>query len=219
MANQKTKTKIVNKNNAGYFMSAPFIIVFLIFGIYPILNTFWLSLTDTTLMSGGEGSFYGLNNFKIIFKDPYFMKAFLNTWKIWLLNFIPQIGAALLLAVWLTSQRLRIKAVGFWRGIFYLPNLLMPATVSVLYSQFFSFYGPVNQFLVRTGFLDEALMFFNNEAFSQGIVAFIQWWMWFGNTLIIMFAGMSSISLSLYESADIDGASGFQKFFKVTYHC
>ncbi len=207
--------RVVNKRNAGYLMIAPFIIVFLIFGFYPILNTFWLALTDTTLM-GGKGNFTGLRNFTIVFKDPFFVQAFINTWKIWLMNFVPQLGAALLLAVWLTSTKLHIKAVGFWRGIFYLPNLLMPATVSVLYSQFFNFYGPVNQFLARAGFIDNALLFFNSEPFTQALVAFIQWWMWFGNTLIIMFAGMSSISVSLYEAADMDGASGMQKFSKVT---
>lgn len=212
----KSRKKLISKDNAGYFMITPFVVIFLIFGFYPILNTFWLSLTDATLMGGGVGNFNGLKNFKIVFKDPYFVQAFLNTWKIWLLNFIPQLGGALLLAVWLTSKKMNIKAVGFWRGIYYLPNLLMPATVSVLYAQFFSYYGPVNQFLVRAGFIDEALLFFNSEPFAQGITAFIQWWMWFGNTVIIMFAGMSSISLSLYESADMDGANGIQKFTRVT---
>lgn len=212
----KSKQKLITKYNAGYFMVAPFIIVFLIFGLYPIMNTFWLALTDATLMGGGQGDFNGIKNFKIIFNDPFFVQAFLNTWKIWLLNFVPQLGAALLLAVWLTSKKMNIKAVGFWRGVYYLPNLLMPATVSVLYAQFFSYYGPVNQFLVRVGFVDEALLFFNSEPFAQGITAFIQWWMWFGNTVIIMFAGMTSISVSLYESADMDGANGIQKFMRVT---
>ena len=109
------------KDYYGYLFIAPFIIAFLIFGLYPVYNTLYLSFTDTTLL-GGEGSFVGLKNFQRLFADDVFVNTVKNTWMIWLLNFIPQMIIAMVLAVWFTSVRLKIRSVGLWRAIFFLPN-------------------------------------------------------------------------------------------------
>lgn len=203
------------KDHYGYLFIAPFVIAFLIFGLYPVYNTLYLSFTDTTLLSS-EANFVGLKNFERLFADDVFMKAVRNTWLIWILNFIPQVGIALLLSIWFTSVRLKIRAVGIWRAIFFLPNLLMPAAVAALFFSFFSFYGPVNQFMVRSGLLPEAMQFLSNTNVARGLVVFIQWWMWFGSTIILLMAGMTSISVALYESAMIDGASEQQMFWRIT---
>ena len=205
----------LKRENYGYLFIAPFIIGFLLFGLYPVYNTLYLSFTDTTLMSS-QVNLIGLKNFQRLFADDIFMNTIKNTWLIWVLNFIPQIGIAMLLSVWFTSTRLRIKAVGVWRAIFFLPNLLMPAAVAALFFSLFSFYGPVNQFLVRSGFLAEAMQFLQNKIIARGLVVFIQWWMWFGQTIIILMAGMTSIPVSLYEAAMVDGATASQMFSKIT---
>lgn len=203
------------KINYGYLFIAPFVIAFLIFGLYPVYNTFALSFTDTILMSR-ESSFIGLKNFERLFADNVFMNAVKNTWLLWILNFIPQIGIAMLLSVWFTSARLKVKAVGVWRALFFLPNLLVPAAVAALFFSLFSFYGPVNQFLVRAGFIPDAMQFLQNVNVTRGLVVFIQWWMWFGQTIIILMAGMTSIPISLYEAAMVDGATSSQMFGRIT---
>jgi len=203
------------KDHYGYLFIAPFIIGFLIFGLYPVYNTLYLSFTDTTLLSS-ESSFIGLKNFERLFADDVFLKAVRNTWIIWMMNFIPQVGVALILSIWFTSVRLKIRAVGVWRAIFFLPNLLMPAAVAALFFSLFSFYGPVNQFMVRSGILSEAMQFLSNANIARGLVVFIQWWMWFGSTIILLMAGMTSISVALYESAMIDGATEQQMFWRIT---
>jgi ABC-type sugar transport system permease subunit len=203
------------KDYYGYVFIAPFIIGFLIFGLYPIYNTFYLSLTDTTLMSG-QSNFVGFKNFQRLLIDPTFKKAITNTWLIWILNFIPQIGIAMIVSVWFTSTRLKLRGVGALRAIYFLPNLLMPAAVAALFFSLFSFYGPVNQFMVRSGLLPEAVHYLQNPTVTRGLVIFIQWWMWFGSTVIIVMAGMTSISVSLYESAMVDGASAWQMFWRIT---
>lgn len=205
----------INKDHYGYLFIAPFVIGFLVFGLYPIYNTFALSFTDTTIMSR-TSEFVGLKNYIRLFADDFFMKAVKNTWTLWILNFIPQVGIALLLSVWFTSTRLRIKGVGVWRAIFYLPNLLMPAAVARLYFGLFSYYGPVNQFMVQTGLIGEAIHFLQEVVFAQGLVIFIQWWMWFGQTIIILMAGMTAIPIHLYEAAMVDGASSLQMFRRIT---
>lgn len=205
----------IKKIPTGYLFLAPFVIGFLLFGLYPVVNTLALSFTDTTLMSG-KSHFIWFDNFTRLFADEVFMRAVKNTWLIWMLNFFPQIGIALLLSVLFTNARLKIKAPGVWRAIFFLPNLLMPAAVAALFNALFAYYGPVNQFMVRADLLSEAMRFLESIWVTRGLVVFIQWWTWFGQTMIIVMAGMTSIPVSLYEAAMVDGASAWQMFTRIT---
>ncbi len=205
----------IKKQHYGYFFIAPFIIGFLVFGLYPVVHTLGLSFTDTTLMKA-ESNFIGLKNFQRLFADKTFSTAITNTWELWLMNFIPQIGISMLLALWFTNTRLKIKGGGIWRMLFYMPNLMMAAAVAALFFSFFSFYGPVNQVLVRTGLQAEAVDFVRSPAVMRGLVVFIQWWMWYGQTTILLMAAITSVSPSLYEAAVIDGAGTGQIFRYVT---
>ena len=229
--------KLSGQNKWGLIFVLPFVIIFLLFTVYPIVNTVYLSFTDSTLMTR-EHEVVGWKNFEqmldihkvkkmqekgeLTFKEGFatiwdssFMKAMKNTWVLWIWNFIPQIGIALMLSAWFTNQRLKIKGVGVWRAIYYMPNLLMPTTIAALFFTFFDFHGPVNQVLVPT-FLAEAEHFMLKEHLVRGMVIFIQWWMWFGQTTILVMAGMTSISPSLFEAARVDGASGPQIFWRIT---
>jgi multiple sugar transport system permease protein len=205
----------IKREHYGYLFIAPFLIGWLLFGLYPVYNTFYLSFTNTTMMSRSS-EWVGLDNYVRLFADDTFMTAVKNTWLLWILNFIPQIGIAMIASVWFTSTRLKLRAVGIWRMVYYLPNLLMPAAIAALFFSLFSFYGPVNQFMVRSGFQEEALHYLQNPTFTRGLVIYIQWWMWFGATIIILMAGMTSISVSLYESAMVDGANAWQMFWRIT---
>jgi len=147
---------LFKKNSTAYLFLLPFVLGFLVFGIYPILNTLLLSFTNTMIMGGGEAEFVGLDNFTRLFADGVFLRAVGNTWFLWILGFIPQICIPLFLAILFTNARLQIKGVGVWRAIFFLPNLLMPVAIAALFSTLFGLYGPMNQFLVRLGVLSEA---------------------------------------------------------------
>lgn len=212
--NKRHKNKL-EKNYYGYLFTAPFIIVFLTFSLYPLLYTFYLSITNATAFAKTY-KIVGLDNFTALFKDGFFIQSFVITWKLWLINFIPQIGIAMLLAVWFTNNRLKLKGVGVWRTLYYLPNLLMPVTIAVLFTTFFGMYGPINQILARLGIIQKAIDFSRSGMWMSGLVEFIQWWMWFGSTIIIIMAGMTSISPSYYESAMVDGATARQMFNKIT---
>ena len=128
----------VQKNKYGYLFIAPFIIGFLLFGLYPVYNTIALSFTNTSMMKP-NADFVGLLNFQRLLSDRTFLTAIKNTWSLWVMNFIPQLGIALLLAVWFTNTRLKIKGGGFWRMLFYLPNLMMPASIAALFFSLLSF--------------------------------------------------------------------------------
>jgi len=223
---QKTIGNETRINRWGYFFVLPFVLVFCIFNLYPTFYTFMLSFTDLKGLRS-TFAFVGLKNFVKLIHDKYFWGAVGNTFVMWGWNFAPQLGIALLLSIWLSDIRLKLKCKGFFRAIIYMPNLLTAASVAMLFRSLFGYpIGPVNQFLQSLGLyaevirdgnvVKEAFNFFRNVSASRGIVAFIQWWMWYGNTVIMLMAGITSISNSLYESAVVDGANSRQTTWYIT---
>ncbi|MDR2952835.1 MAG: sugar ABC transporter permease [Treponema sp.] len=216
-------------NRWGYFFIAPFVIVFCIFNLWPTLYTFVLSFTDLKGLRI-DYNFVGLSNFIKLIKDQYFWGALGNTFIIWTINFIPQLGIALILAIWLSDISLNLTGKGLFRAVIYMPNLLTAVSVALLYRSIFGYNAhvtaPANQFLRALGIQDtvivdgetvkEAYNFFRSVPFSRGLVSFIQWWVWYGHTLIILMAGITTIPLSLYESASIDGANSRQTTMYIT---
>ena len=206
----------INKDHMGYLFILPFSIVFVAFVLYPIAYTFWLSLTDTQLMTGVAGSFIGLGNFMALGNTDAFMLSVRNTWLLWVLGFTPQLLFALVLAYMFTNSTMKLRGTGVYKAIYYLPNLLMPATVAALFAAYLTGFGPVNQLLISLGIVDDPVAFLNHPAWARATVSFIGWWMWFGQTTIILVAGMTSISPALYESAMLDGASQPKMFRLIT---
>ncbi|WP_461257007.1 carbohydrate ABC transporter permease [Treponema sp. R80B11-R83G3] len=218
-------------NRWGYVFVAPFIIVFCIFNLWPTLYTFVLSFTDLRGLRT-DFTFIGFANFVKLVKDPLFWGALGNTMIIWTFNFIPQLGLALVLSIWLSDIRLNLAGKGLFRAVVYMPNLLTAVSVALLFRSIFGYAAhvtaPANQFLYSIGIqatkidpitgetVKEAIDFFRNVAFSRGLVAFIQWWMWYGYTMIILMAGITTIPISLYESASIDGANSRQTTWYIT---
>jgi multiple sugar transport system permease protein len=196
----------------GYLFVAPFIIGFLVFGLYPVVNTIVLSFTDRTLMSSSY-SFTGLRNFQLLFADKTFITAIKNTWQLWLMNFIPQMGIAFLLSIWFTNNRLKLRGVGVWRMIFYMPQSYDGIGCMQLFSfHLFSFYGPVNQFLVRAGFLPKPLTSSKTSSRARFSRFYPMVGCGLGQTTILLMAAMTAISPSLYESSPVDGAGTIQMF-------
>ena len=203
-------------NRTGYIFVIPFVVVFLVFNFWPTIYTFLLSFGNLEGLRVNF-DFIGIANYKKLLSDPYFWGAVGNTFIIWGLNFAPQLGLALLFAIWLTDVKLRIRGKNLFRALFYLPNLLTAASVSLLFRSLFGHpIGPVNQLLMKFGMIESAFNFYRSVTASRLIVAFIQWWMWCGQTLILLMAAITSISPSLYESAVIDGANDWQCTWKIT---
>ena len=183
---QKTIGNETRVNRWGYFFVLPFVLVFLLFNLYPTFYTFMLAFTDLRGLRV-DFKFSGLDNFVKLVSDQYFWGAVGNTFIIWGWNFFPQLGIALLLSIWLSDIRLKLKCKGFFRAIVYMPNLLTAASVALLFRSLFGYPGgPVNQFLNETlgiyhmGIIDgqpvqQAFNFFRDVTMTRGIVAFIQW--------------------------------------------
>ena len=204
----------------GYLFSIPFIVVFCIFNLYPTVYTAVLGFTDCKGLGNTDWNFLTeepFKNFEQILKNPSFLTAVKNTFKIWIMNFIPQISLALLLTAWFTSRRNVLKGQGFFKVVFYMPNIITAASVAILFNALFGYpMGPMNDFLVATGIKDGPVDFMVSQTTTQCIVAFIQFWQWYGYTMIILISGVLGINPEIYEAAEIDGANDIQMFFRVT---
>ena len=203
----------------GYIFSIPFITAFLIFSLYPTIYTAVLGFTDMKGLLTTSFKFLEnpLDNFKLILNNASFKLSLVNTVKIWVVNFIPQILLALLLTAWFTSNHNKIKGQGFFKVVFYMPNIITASSIAILFNVLFGYpMGPVNDTLVKTGILSQSYYFLSDKLASQLIIAFIQFWMWYGYTMIILVSGVLGINPEIFEAADIDGASDVQTFFYIT---
>ena len=204
----------------GYLFSLPFIIVFCLFNLYPTLYTAILGFTDCKGLGNTSWTFLvdePFKNFQLVLNNPSFQIALKNTLKIWIMNFIPQITLALLLTAWFTSQRNKLKGQGMFKVIFYMPNIITAASVAILFNAIFGYpMGPINDLLVSSGMIDSPFALIDNKFATQCIVAFIQFWQWYGYTMIILISGVLGISPEIYEAAELDGANDVQMFFQVT---
>ena len=129
---------------------------------------------------------------------------------------MPQFVIAMLLALFFTSTRLNIKGQSFFKTVIYMPNLIMAAAFSMLFYTLFSRVGPIQALLENWGVIDHTFDFFAIRVSVRGMIALMNFLMWFGNTTIVLMAGIMGIDQSLFESATIDGANSVQVFFKVT---
>ena len=208
------KKKSVEHGKYGLLFSVPFFVVFLIFQLYPLILTFYNSFVYTELKGRrASGESIGLGNFtNFVFGkagNGEFWHALLITIILWILNFIPQILLSLVLAAWFTDLKYKLKGSGIYKVIMYMPNIITAATIAVLFYGLFSNHGPITEIFHLQGVLETGWG-------SLLIIAFIQFWMWYGNTMIVLCAGILGINPSLYEAAMVDGASSKQQFFKIT---
>jgi multiple sugar transport system permease protein len=202
----------------GYLFALPFIIAFLLFTLYPTIYTIVLAFTDAHGV-GNETKFLEepFGNFTKILHNQTFITCVKNTVVIWILNFIPQITLAMLLTAWFTARRVTVKGQGLFKVLFYMPNIITAATIAILFNALFQYpKGPVNDIIMGIGLRDSAFYFLNSKSASQMLVAFIQFWIWYGNTMIVLISGVLGISPDIYEAADIDGANSAQIFFQIT---
>lgn len=203
------------KDKIGYLFISPFFLVFFLFNAYPIFFTLYLSMTR--YKGFGPKVFIGADNFKLLFKDPNLVDAFLNTLKIWGINIAFQIFLALLLVMIFSDIKYKVRGLGFFRVIFYLPNLIAAATVALIFMKLLDKdYGVVNQVLFNIGWIDKPIGWLTKPILAQMSVSGIQTWMWFGNSFILFMASVQAVSKELFEAARIDGAGRIQVLTKIT---
>jgi cellobiose transport system permease protein len=208
---EKKSSIRAGEGRVAFFAVSPFYFLYLIFGIFPILYTSYMAFFSWDPL--GEKIFIGLANFTNLLADDTLWKALRNTLSIWVLGTIPQLALALYMATLL--NRTRLKFSGFWRSAILIPNVTSVLAIAVIFS---SLYGR------DFGLINYALSFFGidkinwmNGTFSSHVeIATMIIWRWTGYNALIYLAAMQSIPKELYESAQLDGANGWEQFRYIT---
>ena len=215
---KKSGGKAVRYNKWGYIFLIPFIVVYVIFQLIPLFSTIYNSFFEN-YMSGLTQvgpNFVGLQNYIKLFEGGDIWIYAKNTMILWIMCFVPQIFLSLLLGAWFSDVRLKLKGSRFFKTVIYLPNLIMASAFSMLFFTLFAESGPINSLLIQLGFITEPYKFLSNVGSTRGLIAFMNCLMWFGNTTILLMAGMMGIDTSLFEAAEVDGATSTQVFFRIT---
>ena len=195
----------------GYLFTAPFFVMFLIFGLAPIIYSVYIAFFNWDAL--GTQEFIGFANFDELFIDTRFWNALLNTLDIWLLSTIPMLIFSIGLAAILHNPALRGST--FFRTILLVPNITSVLAIAIVFGQLFGRdFGMVNIIVGAFGF--EHIDFVQGTTSSHVAIASMIVWRWTGYNALIFLAAMLAIPNELYESASLDGAGKFKQFIYVT---
>ena len=218
---KEKKRKKKNINNMGYLFVLPFIVVFLIFNVYPVLRTLYLSFTNTKIAGVGTADWVWFSNYQRVLTDKFFWKALGNTARIWGLNIVLQLGLAFLLMMVFSDIKYKMSGLAVFRIIYYLPNLIACTSVAFLFKTLLDWrYGTFNQIINMIykffGASYNPVDWLGTAAHAGSTISVIQTWMWFGNSFIMLMAGVQGINKDYFEAAAIDGAGRWTVFGKIT---
>ena len=218
MSKPAKKSNVVRYNKWGYIFLIPFIVTYIVFQLVPLISTVWNSFFEnyrSGLTQVGP-NFIGLQNYISLFSSGDIWTYLGNTLIMWILGFVPQILVSLLLGAWFSNPRMRLKGEQFFKTVIYLPNLIMASAFAMLFFTLFSDGGPINSILVSLGVISAPYKFMSHVWSARGLIALMNFLMWFGNTTILLMAGMMGIDPALFEAAEVDGATSSQVFTKIT---
>lgn len=200
------------KNGFVFLCLTPAIALFSLFIVYPAINVFGMSLYKWGGYSDTK-TFVGLKNFRLLIKDERFIRSVQNS----LLLIILVTAVTMVLALTLAAVLVRsdIKGKGFFRVIFYIPNILSTVVISAVFS---AIYDPTRGLLAAPAslFTSSPVLWLGDRNLAIYSVAIAMVWQAVGYYMVMYMAGMSSIPESLYEAASLEGAGGIRQFFAVT---
>lgn len=194
------------------FCIAPSLVLFTIFMLIPTFNIFYMSLLKWGGLSANK-VFVGLNNFKILMTDMNFIRALQNTIFLIVVVTIVTLMIAILFASILVREKL--KGQNFFRVIFYIPNILSVVVISSVFAAIFDPSQGLLNSIIQI-FQGDPIEFLGNQKIVIYSIGITMIWQAIGYYMVMYMASMSSISLHLYEAAEIEGASKIQQFFNIT---
>ncbi|MBN2982199.1 MULTISPECIES: carbohydrate ABC transporter permease [Cohnella] len=200
-----------NDHVVGYLFSAPFILGFLIFIVFPMFSSLYYSFTNYNLLTAPD--FVGLDNYKTMFTDD---DKYWNSVKVtlhYVVASVPlRLAFALLVAMILNKA---VTGIGLYRSAYYLPSLIGGSVaVSILWTQVFGDQGLINSALGLIG-IESSTSWIGNPSTSLWTLIALSVWQ-FGSSMLIFLAGLKNIPKDYYEAASVDGANRFRQFFKIT---
>lgn len=194
-------------------MLFPVLVGFGTFVLYP--NLWIITLSFFKYNGVTDPKFIGLDNYVRAFTDDdVWWQSVAHTFVFTVGKLLVEIPLALFLAVILNNQ---LRGRNFFRGIFFLPNITSTAVMSLVFFFIFAPYqGILNGLLQNTGIIDEPINWLGNPTLALISVMFVSIWQNFGINMILLLAGLQGIPQDVYESGDLDGATGFKRFWYLT---
>lgn len=194
-----------------YLFISPFFLLFAVFGLYPLLFSLYLSFVKWDGLT--EMQWVGLSNFRRMLGDEVLARALWNTLVIGLLYIPPMMTLAFFFAQLLNAQWLKLKA--FYRAALFLPCVTPMVVIAIVFGLIFSAENGVLNYALNLLHLP-SIPWLTSEEWSKVSVAILVVWRWTGYNMILMLAGLQGIPTDYYEAAEIDGATTFQRIWRVT---
>lgn len=208
--NNRLKSKKINDCLWGYLLILPLLLGLGLFYIIPFFQNLYYSFTD--LGSFGKYTWIGLENYKRLISDPTIPRALLNTFKFTIVSVPVSICLAIIISVLLN---LKIKGIAFYRLLFFLPAVTMPAAIATMWKWLYNGqYGLINYVLSKFGIDGHAWI--AEPKYAMTVLIIVGIWSSLGMKIIYFLAGLQGIPKSYYEAATIDGAGPIRQFFSIT---
>lgn len=199
--------------HAGYLFIAPSCLTLTVFLAFPLFFSFFISLTDLPLLLN-KMNFVGFDNFVRAFEDQYVWGSFKNTLWFFITETPLQVIVGLIMAACLTKTDLFTR---FMRSVYFIPVICSGASVGIIWSLILDNNVGMIPYLMQKIFsLEDKPLMLRDPTWAMFLVSLMTVWKSFGQTMIILVAGLQGISKSYYEAAEIDGANKVQQFFKIT---
>jgi ABC-type sugar transport system permease subunit len=203
----------MHRNFWGYVFIAPWVVLYIVFGLYPLVLSFYLTFFDYSFVAPENRAFVGVGNWLQGILDPLFWRSLFNIVYNQAIFIVLKNGLGLLTAVLVFRARWGGR---FFRTIYFLPVLTSTMVLMIVGGYLASPTGPVQSLLMNAGIIDGPVFWTFNRWLPMPIIALINTWKWFGISFVILLAGLYSISPDLYDAASIDGAGEWSSFRYIT---
>lgn len=197
-------------NITSYFLVSPYILHVLVFVLFPVAFSLFLTFHEWNII--GPMKYVGLTNYGKLFEDQYFLKSIRNTLVFLIIHIPLQIAIALGLAV-ILNQKIWFRA--FFRGAFFMPVVVSGVVITIMWQQMYGYeMGSINKLLMSLGF--DKIGWLIDPAWAMPSIAIMATWKNVGLYIILFLVGLQSVPKSLYEAADLEGATQWQQFRFIT---
>lgn len=205
-------SKIV-EHRWGYIFVAPWVLLYSVFGIYPLVLSFYLTFFTYSFVRPQDLSFVGLGNWFNGLQDPLFWQSVFNILYNQVIFIVLTLGLGLLSALMLKQITWGGR---IFRTIYFIPVVTSVIVLMTVGSYVVSPTGPLQHLLIQLGLIDGPVFWQSSFWLPMPIIALINTWKWFGVSTVILLAGLYSVDPQLYDAASLDGANAWQKFRSIT---
>ncbi|MCB7304356.1 carbohydrate ABC transporter permease [Bariatricus massiliensis] len=208
----RSRSRKIKKTMIPYLFIGPALLINLVFFCLPFIQSLLMSFFDWPLL--GEKIFVGLENYKALFTDGQFGVSLVFTFKYTLLVTPALFIMAFILALLIDGK---FKGVTLFRTIYFSPVVISMTSCSLIWLWIYNdLYGILNYIFLKLGVIDKSVLWMGTEKTSLPAIVFMITWKMAGFSMLIILAAFQSVDMEIYESADIDGASKIQRFFRIT---